>query len=93
MHERYLFPFVALALPWALQSWKNASIYMLVSVLFFLNMTVALAFHHPILVEAFHDSMTNTPVIIAGVQIIALLWMGSEMLLRPEREYAHLVHI
>ncbi len=73
MHERYLFPFIALALPWGLQKRRNAVAYGVISVLFFLNMTVA--FHHEILTQVFRDSITNVPVIIAGVQIVALLWL------------------
>lgn len=49
MHERYLFPFMAFALPWAFESRRAAAQYAAISLIFFLNLLSVVPVHHFVL--------------------------------------------
>lgn len=68
MHERYLFPFIALALPWACRGWRNAAFYGCVSLLFTMNL--AIAFPYGALAASLVTVMPELPVMIGGIHVV-----------------------
>lgn len=83
MHERYMFPFVILALPAAFLSARAAKLYALASFLFFLNLLGFLPWT-PV-ERALHNEFPSLDVMFASMQIcIFVLWMNMTLSYRRD---------
>lgn len=75
MHERYLFPFVALGLPVAFLSPRASRLYATISFLFFLNLVGWLPYNS--IDRAIFRAFPTLDVAISAVQVVCFfLWIG-----------------
>lgn len=75
MHERYLFPFVALGLPIAFLSSRATSLYTTISFLFFLNLVGWLPYSN--IDRAIFRTFPTLDVAISAAQVVfSFLWIG-----------------
>lgn len=87
MHERYLFPFIALSFPIAFLSLQGAVLYGCISFLFFMNL---LGFLPLTPVErALHETFPSLDVFLASAQVfLFLLYMRLTLLYRQKKQLA-----